>query len=43
MNEGRVMGPATLTHAFGAYPLDFTSIEKSNTVFASSLILPREP
>lgn len=24
MNEGRVMGPATLTHAFGAYPLDFT-------------------
>jgi hypothetical protein len=43
MNEIRVMGPTTLSHAFGAYPLDFTSIEKSSTVFASSLILRSEP
>ncbi len=36
MNEGRVMGPTTLTHAFGAYPFDFASIGKSNTVVVSS-------
>ncbi len=36
MNEGRVMGPTTLTHASGAYLFDFMSLGKSNTVVVSS-------
>ena len=42
MDEGRVMGPTTLTHAFGAFPFDFVSIGKSNTVVVSSDVRVRQ-